>query len=196
MIRDARCGRANGIGVILHVPVHDLRERLQRNFAMTRGAGLCGKTSIETIARRITPLSPGKSALEEAAIPLSLSAKMRAEQTIFADSGRVHAAAPFRSVRSSARPARRHWPPRCGRQADRVGDGSEHASGRDELAGDGEWKVELGNRPEGSGRLCAAAGAAVSAPSSLAMELADQAGTLCGDFCAIARSMCTRIWSA
>src|SRR5215472_9742628 len=48
---------ANVIDVILHVPVEALRTRLQRNFVMTSSCGLCGKTSIESIERRIAPLS-------------------------------------------------------------------------------------------------------------------------------------------
>src|SRR5215471_13166723 len=84
----------NVVDVILHVPVEDLRERLQRNFAMTSSCGLCGKTSIEAIERRIAPLSRSNAVLE-ASVLMSLSAKMRAAQTIFADTGGVHAAALF-----------------------------------------------------------------------------------------------------
>ncbi|HKD65870.1 MAG TPA: formate dehydrogenase accessory sulfurtransferase FdhD [Candidatus Binataceae bacterium] len=168
----------NVIDVILHVPVEDLRERLQRNFTMTASCGLCGKTSIEAIERRIAPLSPRNFALE-AAVLLSLGAKMRGEQTIFADTGGVHAAALF--DRSGALRALRE-------------DIGRH-NAVDKLIG---WALGQNKLPLGdslvmvSGRLSfeivqkvAAAGApllaAVSAPSSLAVELADQVGiTLLG----------------
>jgi FdhD protein len=168
----------NVIDVILHVPVEDLRERLQRNFAMTSSCGLCGKTSIEAIERRIAPLSRGAAALE-ASVLLSLGAKMRREQTIFADTGGVHAAALF--DRSGALRALRE-------------DIGRH-NAVDKLIG---WAMGRNQLPLGdslvmvSGRLSfeivqkvAAAGApllaAVSAPSSLAVGLADQVGiTLLG----------------
>jgi len=168
----------NVIDVILHVPVEDLRERLQRNFTMTASCGLCGKTSIEAIERRIAPLSPRNFALE-AAVLLSLGAKMRGEQTIFADTGGVHAAALF--DRSGALRALRE-------------DIGRH-NAVDKLIG---WAMGQNKLPLGdslvmvSGRLSfeivqkvAAAGApllaAVSAPSSLAVGLADQVGiTLLG----------------
>ena len=169
---------ANVIDVILHVPVEDLRERLQRNFAMTSSCGLCGKTSIEAIERRITPLSRGGAALE-APVLVSLSAKMRAAQTIFADTGGVHAAALF---------------DRSGALIELREDIGRH-NAVDKLVG---WALVRNKLPLGdslvmvSGRLSfeivqkvAAAGApllaAVSAPSSLAVELADQVGiTLLG----------------
>jgi FdhD protein len=169
---------ANVVDVILHVPVEALRERLQRNFAMTSSCGLCGKTSIEAIARRIAPLSHGKAFLE-ASVLTSLSAKMSAEQTIFAATGGVHAAAlfdRFGSLRALREDIGRH-------------------NAVDKLVG---WAMSRNTLPFSdslvmvSGRLSfeivqkvAAAGAslvaAVSAPSSLAVELADEVGvTLVG----------------
>jgi FdhD protein len=169
---------ANVVDVILHVPVEALRERLQRNFAMTSSCGLCGKTSIEAIERRIAPLSHGNAFLE-ASVLTSLSAKMSAEQTIFAATGGVHAAAlfdGFGSLRALREDIGRH-------------------NAVDKLVG---WAMSRNTLPLSdslvmvSGRLsfeivqkAAAAGAAlvaaVSAPSSLAVELADQVGvTLVG----------------
>src|SRR5580693_5991050 len=43
----------NAIDVILNVPATGLRERLQRNFTVSSSCGVCGKTSIESIERRI-----------------------------------------------------------------------------------------------------------------------------------------------
>jgi FdhD protein len=169
---------ANVIDVILHVPVEDLRERLQRNFAMTASCGLCGKTSIEAIERRITPLSPGTFALE-AAVLLSLSAKMRAEQTIFADTGGVHAAALF--DRSGALRALREDIGRHNAVDKLIG----WAMGRNALPLDDSLVMVSGRLSFEIVQKVAAAGApllaAVSAPSSLAVELADQVGvTLLG----------------
>src|SRR5882757_9587250 len=46
----------NAIDVILNVPAVGLRERLKRNFVMSSSCGVCGKTSIEALERRIAPL--------------------------------------------------------------------------------------------------------------------------------------------
>ena len=169
---------ANVIDVILQVPVEDLRERLQRNFAMTSSCGLCGKTSIEAIERRIAPLSRGNAVLE-ASVLMSLSAKMRAAQTIFADTGGVHAAALFDlsgALRVLREDIGRHnavdklvgWA--MGRNALPLGDSLVMVSGR--LSFEIVQKVAAAGAP-----LLAA----VSAPSSLAVELAEHLGiTLLG----------------
>ena len=47
----------NAIDVILNVPSAGLRERLQRNFTVSSSCGICGKTSIEALERRIAPLT-------------------------------------------------------------------------------------------------------------------------------------------
>src|SRR5450432_4217364 len=49
----------NAIDVILNVPAAGLRERLQRNFTVSSSCGICGKTSIEALERRIEPLGNG-----------------------------------------------------------------------------------------------------------------------------------------
>ena len=169
---------ANVIDVILQVPVEDLRERLRRNFAMTSSCGLCGKTSIEAIERRIAPLSRSNAVLE-ASVLMSLSAKMRAAQTIFADTGGVHAAALFDlsgALRVLREDIGRHnavdklvgWA--MGRNALPLGDSLVMVSGR--LSFEIVQKVAAAGAP-----LLAA----VSAPSSLAVELADRVGiTLLG----------------
>ena len=169
---------ANVIDVILQVPVEDLRERLQRNFAMTSSCGLCGKTSIEAIERRIAPLSRSNAVLE-ASVLMSLSAKMRAAQTIFADTGGVHAAALFDlsgALRVLREDIGRHnavdklvgWA--MGRNALPLGDSLVMVSGR--LSFEIVQKVAAAGAP-----LLAA----VSAPSSLAVELAEHLGiTLLG----------------
>src|ERR1700730_10669833 len=45
----------NAIDVILNVPADGLRARLKRNFVMSSSCGVCGKTSIDSIRRRIAP---------------------------------------------------------------------------------------------------------------------------------------------
>src|ERR1700675_2367903 len=45
----------NAIDVILNVPAEGLRTRLKRNFVMSSSCGVCGKTSIDSIRRRVAP---------------------------------------------------------------------------------------------------------------------------------------------
>ena len=168
---------ANIVDVILKVPVETLRERLQRNFTMNSSCGLCGKTSIDSIRRRIAPIDGSVSISPET---LSrLGAAISAEQALFAKTGGVHAAALF-DLSGSLKALRE--------------DVGRH-NGVDKLVG---WAMSRGMLPladsivMASGRLSfeivqkvAAAGApfvaAVSAPSSLAVELAEEAGvTLIG----------------
>ena len=164
---------ANIVDVILNAPAEELRERLKRNFAVTSSCGLCGKTSIDAIRRRIAP--PTRDAAISPSVLLGLGAKMRAEQVIFAATGGLHAAALFDLAGNL--------------QAIREDVGRHNAV--DKVIG---WALRKEMVPLAdamvmvSGRLSfeivqkvAAAGvpivAAVSAPSSLAVELADEVGT-------------------
>src|SRR5271170_1259971 len=45
----------NVLDVILCVPAPELRERLKRNFTISSSCGVCGKTSIEALQRRLEP---------------------------------------------------------------------------------------------------------------------------------------------
>src|SRR5258707_15468307 len=45
----------NATDVILNVPADGLRARLKRNFVMSSSCGVCGKTSIDSIRRRVAP---------------------------------------------------------------------------------------------------------------------------------------------
>lgn len=83
----------NAIDVILNVPAAGLRDRLQRNFVMSSSCGVCGKTSIEALHRRIAPLPVGMR-LSARAI-LRMPAMMREAQDGFAATGGLHAAALF-----------------------------------------------------------------------------------------------------
>jgi FdhD protein len=174
-----RAGTAepNIVDVILSVPAAALRERLKRNFAMTSSCGLCGKTSIDAIRRRVAPLAGG-ARVASARLP-AMAAHMHEAQKIFAATGGLHAAALFASdgkLRALREDIGRH-------------------NAVDKLVG---WALGRAMVPLGgavmlvSGRAsfeivqkAAAAGipvlAAVSAPSSLAVELADELGmTLVG----------------
>src|ERR1700688_1473899 len=83
----------NIIDVILEVRSEDLRERLKRNFAISSSCGVCGKTSIESIQRRIAPLA--ESSRVSPATMLRLVPAMREAQATFAATGGLHAAAIF-----------------------------------------------------------------------------------------------------
>ncbi|HKV54006.1 MAG TPA: formate dehydrogenase accessory sulfurtransferase FdhD [Candidatus Binataceae bacterium] len=176
----------NALDVMLNVPAAGLRERLKRNFNISSSCGVCGKTSIEALERRIEPLS--NEVRFEASTIMRMPAIMREAQAVFRATGGLHAAALFE------RPA--------------GGDARESAAGLivlredigrhnavDKVTG---YALQRGLVPLShsammvSGRLsfeivqkAAAAGipvlCAVSAPSSLAVELAEEVGmTLIG----------------
>ena len=65
----------NAIDIVLNVPADGLRARLKRNFVMSSSCGVCGKTSIDSIRRRVTP--PADSARIAPPVLLSLSQKLR-----------------------------------------------------------------------------------------------------------------------
>ena len=96
-IRRVRDGKGNpdpnAIDVILKVPQRVMRERLKRNFAISSSCGVCGKTSIESIRRRIAPIAVAErisvGTLRE------LGPRLEEAQEIFAVTGGLHAAALF-----------------------------------------------------------------------------------------------------
>lgn len=167
----------NAIDVILKVQVGELRERLKRNLVVSSSCGICGKTSIEAITRRIAPIDSALSVA--AAVVRELPRAMRAAQQVFAATGGLHAAALF-DCRGNLRLLRE--------------DVGRH-NAVDKLAGYAllHQMLPLDDLILAvSGRLsfeivqkCAAAGVAIlagiSAPSSLAVQLAEGAGvTLIG----------------
>src|SRR3984893_13043242 len=83
----------NAIDVILNVPASGLRERLQRNFTVSSSCGICGKTSIEAIERRIAPLEDGIRLGGRALF--AMPTMMRKAQEVFSATGGLHAAALF-----------------------------------------------------------------------------------------------------
>jgi FdhD protein len=171
----------NAIDVILNVPATGLRERLQRNFTVSSSCGVCGKTSIESLERRIAPLT-SKVAIARAAL-LRLPAMMREAQEVFAATGGLHAAALF-ALQRPGDPALVVLREDVGRHnaVDKVA-GYALNQGMIPLAhhvlmASGRLSFEIVQKTAAAGVpiLCA-----VSAPSSLAVELADEIGmTLVG----------------
>ncbi|MGH7913762.1 MAG: formate dehydrogenase accessory sulfurtransferase FdhD [Candidatus Binataceae bacterium] len=188
----------NAVDVILNVPAANLRERLKRNFTISSSCGVCGKTSIEATQRRIATITSRLSVAAGAI--LELAPMMRGAQEIFAATGGLHAAALFVS---SAAPACSNGARKSSRAAMPITsvelrvlreDVGRH-NAVDKVVG---YALMNGMLPVGaalmavSGRLsfeivqkAASAGvpilAAVSAPSSLAVELAEEVGvTLVG----------------
>jgi FdhD protein len=93
-IRDAKgAPEPNAIDVILNVPAAGLRERLKRNFVVSSSCGVCGKTSIEAIQRRIPPLGDRARIVGRALFKLPVM--MRQAQEAFSATGGLHAAALF-----------------------------------------------------------------------------------------------------
>jgi FdhD protein len=181
-LRDAKGALdPNAIDVILNVPAAGLRERLQRNFTVSSSCGVCGKTSIEALERRIAPLSSTVTIVRPAL--LRLPALMREAQAVFAATGGLHAAALFSLERADA-PALVVLREDVGRHnaVDKVvGHALAHDMiplARHVLMGSGRLSFELVQKAAVAGVpiLCA-----VSAPSSLAVELAEELGmTLVG----------------
>jgi FdhD protein len=83
----------NMLDVLLNVPSAQLRERLKRNFMTSSSCGVCGKTCIDALSRRLTPIIT-ELRISAAALRAMVPA-MAAEQEIFAATGGLHAAALF-----------------------------------------------------------------------------------------------------
>ena len=159
------------------VPPPDLS--LERNFYTTSSCGLCGKASLEAV-RTISRWRVDRDPLRlNAATIATLPEKLRAAQRVFDRTGGLHAAALFDATRGSVvRPGRRR-PAQRGGQGHRLG----ARPGRLPLRGttlmvSGRASFELVQKAVMAG---VPALAAVSAPSSLAVDLAREMGlTLIG----------------
>jgi FdhD protein len=181
----------NALDVILNVPSAGLRERLQRNFNISSSCGVCGKTSIEALERRISPLT--SAARIPAPALFRMPALMREAQAVFSATGGLHAAALFEVATTGEGSAQ------CAHDGNvrlvvlREDVGRHNAV--DKIIGYAllhDMVPLCQNAMMVSGRLsfeivqkAAAAGiailCAVSAPSSLAVELAEEVGmTLVG----------------
>ena len=163
----------NAIDIILNVPADGLRARLKRNFVMSSSCGVCGKTSIDSIRRRVVP--PTDSARVEPATLLSLPEKLRAGQRVFAATGGLHGAAIFSldgKMIAIREDVGRH------NAVDKViGHALTNAMvplARDIMMVSGRLSFEIVQKAAAAGVPILAA---VSAPSSLAVELAEEIGT-------------------
>ena len=152
--------------------------QLDRHFFTTSACGVCGKTVLDELAKRdLPPLTPGPHV--SPALLANLPDRLREAQTIFESTGGLHAAALF---------------DRDGRLIEVREDVGRH-NALDKLIGWGLLQKQLPFHDKillVSGRAsyellqkCRVAGVsifcAVSAPSSLAVELAEQFGiTLIG----------------
>ena len=151
--------------------------KLERHFVATSACGLCGRAHLDALRAGLHPLAPGPPIAVQAL--LELPARVRGDQAAFTETGGLHAA-----VWCDAQLV-----PRVLRE-----DVGRH-NAVDKVCG---WLMQQGRRPAGEGLLwvsgragaelvlkAARAGipamAAVGAPSSLAVELAEAAGmTLVG----------------
>jgi len=163
----------NAIDIVLNVPADRLRSRLKRNFVMTSSCGVCGKTSIDSIRRRVAPASD--SARVAPATLLALAEKLRAGQRVFAATGGLHGAAIFGldgTMLAIREDVGRHT------AVDKV---IVYALANAMLALSRHLMMVSGRLSFEIVQKAAAAGvpilAAVSAPSSLAVELAEKVGT-------------------
>jgi FdhD protein len=163
----------NVIDIILSVPADGLRARLKRNFVMSSSCGVCGKTSIDSIRRRVAP--PSDTARVTPVTLLALSEKLRAGQRVFAATGGLHGAAIFSldgTMRALREDVGRH------NAVDKV-IGFALANAMVPLADhmmmvSGRLSFEIVQKAAAAGLPILAA---VSAPSSLAVELAEEIGT-------------------
>jgi FdhD protein len=163
----------NAIDIILNVPADGLRARLKRNFVMSSSCGVCGKTSIDSIRRRVTP--PEGSARVAPAVLLALSEKLREGQRVFAATGGLHGAAIFSldgSMLAIREDVGRH------NAVDKViGYALTNAMvplAQHIMMVSGRLSFEIVQKAAAAGVPILAA---VSAPSSLAVELAEEIGT-------------------
>ena len=163
----------NAIDVVLNVPADGLRARLKRNFVMSSSCGVCGKTSIDSIRRRVTP--PADTARVAPATLLALPEKLRAGQRVFAATGGLHGAAIFSldgTMLAIREDVGRH------NAVDKViGYALTNAMvplARHIMMVSGRLSFEIVQKAAAAGLPILAA---VSAPSSLAVELAEEIGT-------------------
>jgi FdhD protein len=163
----------NAIDIVLNVPADGLRARLKRNFTMSSSCGVCGKTSIDSIRRRVTP--PSDSARVAPATLLALASKLRDGQRVFAATGGLHGAAIFDL--DGAMLAIREDIGRHNAVDKLVGYALANAMlplERHLMMVSGRLSFEIVQKAAAAGVPILAA---VSAPSSLAVELAEEIGT-------------------
>jgi len=170
----------NVLDVTLAAGVPAPEASLARNFYTTSSCGLCGKASIDAVRTRSRFDLHGDDLVIDAELLAGFPDRLRAGQSVFDKTGGLHAAALFDAASGELLVLRED----VGRHnaVDKVV-GWALAAGRLPLAGtvlmvSGRASFELMQKAEMAGIPMLAA---VSAPSSLAVELAEEAGmTLVG----------------
>jgi FdhD protein len=167
--------RFNVVTVTLNRPFdHD---RLRRNFYATSSCGVCGKAALDDVEVRCAPVADGPQVAAE--VLVELPAKLRAAQKVFDRTGGLHAAGLFTTegeLVSLREDVGRH------NAVDKVV-GERMLAGDVPLAGkvlhvSGRASFEIVQKAAVAGIPLVAA---VSAPSSLAVEAAERFGmTLVG----------------
>ena len=90
-------GQGNVVKVELAADVPIDFARLQRHFYTSSSCGVCGKTSIEALQATTCPVLPKTDWQLEATIIHDLPAKLRTAQAVFDSTGGLHAAALFQA---------------------------------------------------------------------------------------------------
>lgn len=88
-------GQDNVVKVELATGVHVDFARLQRHFYTSSSCGVCGKTSIEALQANACPTLPKATWQIAAEVIHDLPTKLRAAQAVFDSTGGLHAAALF-----------------------------------------------------------------------------------------------------
>ena len=161
------------------VPV-DLR-RLERHFYTASSCGVCGKASIAALNLNARQPRPAAGPVFDAAVVHAVPDALRAAQSVFEQTGGLHAAALFDTRGPSRRLARGCGPPQCRGQAHRRATPRGQIRSCSTTRGlfvSGRASFELVQKALAAGLPLLAA---VGAPSSLAVELAQTHGmTLLG----------------
>lgn len=167
------------VDVLLKQPERVNMESLTRHVFTSSSCGVCGKASIDAAMQTHPPLEPPRAALTDASVLFSLPEKQRAAQPVFAETGGLHASALFDlkgELLMTREDVGRH------NALDKV-IGAALLENRLPLAEcilllSGRTSFELVQKALAA-RIPIVA--AVGAPSSLAVQLAEDAGiTLCG----------------
>ena len=173
-------GRNNTINVtVLQEAVTRLDDRLadRRQVTMTSSCGLCGRLTIESLQSRVSSVA-GEWTMP-ASVIASLPDRLRAAQAVFESTGGLHAAGLFDrsgTLQLSAEDVGRHNA--VDKIVGRTLLAGQHPLDERVLLVSGRTSFELVQKALLAGVPLIAA---VSAPSSLAVDLATQAGiTLCG----------------
>lgn len=89
-------GRQNVVRVVLRPDAEVDLQRLERHFYTTSSCGVCGKASIDALQLAHCPLLPSDGPIISAQELFQLPERLRAAQEIFDSTGGLHAAALFR----------------------------------------------------------------------------------------------------